>query len=132
VTAAPLSQPRLTVLLVDDRLPFRAAARSMLEAESGYLVVGEAETGEQAVDLARRLRPDLILMDVRLPGISGLDATRRILTGNPSAVVVLLSTHAEADLPADLLHCGAAGFVRKESLDPTALERFRGLPSALE
>jgi DNA-binding NarL/FixJ family response regulator len=102
----------------------------MLEAENGYRVVAEADTGEQAVDLARRLQPDLILMDVRLPGISGVDATRHILARNPSAVVVLLSTHAETDLPEDLLRCGAAGFVRKESLDPTALERLRRPPSS--
>jgi DNA-binding NarL/FixJ family response regulator len=116
------------VLLVDDQPPFRLAARTLLDAEDGYVIVAEADTGEQAVDLACRLRPDLILMDIRLPGISGIEATRRILARIPSALVVLLSTHAEADLPADLLHCGAAGFIRKESLDPTALEHLLRLP----
>jgi two-component system invasion response regulator UvrY len=128
VSAAPLSQHPLTVLLVDDQPPFRLAARTLLDAEDGYVIVAEADTGEQAVDLACRLRPDLILMDIRLPGISGIEATRRILARIPSALVVLLSTHAEADLPADLLHCGAAGFIRKESLDPTALEHLLRLP----
>jgi len=120
----PVSAPPLTVLLVDDQLPFRVAARTLFEAEEDYIVVAEAGTGEEAVDLAQRLRPDVIVMDVRLPGLSGIDATRHILSVNPAALVVLVSTHAEADLPADLLHCGAAGFVRKESLDPTALGRL--------
>lgn len=118
---------RLTVLLVDDQLPFRVAARSLLEAEEGYDVVGEAGDGEQAVELARLLRPDVVLMDVRLPGISGIEATRRILASDPLTIVVLLSTHAAADLPADLLDCGAAGFLRKEALDPTSLEQLVGL-----
>jgi DNA-binding NarL/FixJ family response regulator len=124
VTAAPAAPTQLGVLLVDDQLPFRRAARSLLEAEDGYHVLGEARNGEEAVTLARQLRPELILMDVRLPGINGIEATRQILAHDPNVVVVLLSTHSQADLPADLLHCGAAGFLRKEALDPTALDQL--------
>src|SRR5439155_1443080 len=67
------------VLIVDDQEPFRLAARMVVEATEGFEVVGEAETGEEGVELARTLEPDLVLMDVNLPGINGLDATRQIL-----------------------------------------------------
>ena len=98
------------------------AARSLLESDDTYVVVGEASDGESAVELAQSLQPELILVDVRLPGMNGIEATRRILVRNPETIIVLLSTHQVADLPPDLLHCGAAGFLRKESLNPTALE----------
>jgi DNA-binding NarL/FixJ family response regulator len=124
VTAAPAARTQLGVLLVDDQLPFRRAARSLLEAEDGYRVVGEARNGEEAVTLSGRLRPEVVLMDVRLPGISGIEATRQILAVDPQVVVVLVSTHSQADLPSDLLRCGAAGFLRKESLDPTTLDEL--------
>ena len=122
MSAAPATVRKLRVLLVDDQPPFRMAARSLLEADDTYVVVGEASDGQDAVALARTLRPELILMDVRLPGMNGIEATRRILMGDPATIVVLLSTHQVADLPPDLLQCGAAGFLRKEALNPTALE----------
>ena len=124
MSGLPITRHRLRVLLVDDQLPFRAAARQLLETEDGYDVVGEAADGEEAVELAIALQPELILMDVRLPGINGIEATRRILRRLPLAVVVLLSTHRASDLPPDLLDCGAAGFVRKEALDPSTLEQL--------
>ncbi|MGH2766519.1 MAG: response regulator transcription factor, partial [Actinomycetota bacterium] len=68
------------VLIVDDQEPFRQAARAVVELTDGFEVAGEAETGEAAVDAARGLGPDLVLMDVNLPGIDGLEATRRILS----------------------------------------------------
>jgi two-component system invasion response regulator UvrY len=122
MTTASAAPTQLGVLLVDDQAPFLQAARSLLEAEGRYQVLAEAHNGEEAVALAHQLQPQLILMDVRLPGISGIEATRRILASHPHVVIVLLSTHSEADLPTDLLRCGAAGFLRKESLDPTTLE----------
>jgi two-component system invasion response regulator UvrY len=122
MTTASAAPTQLGVLLVDDQAPFLRAARSLLEVEGRYQVLAEAHNGEEAVALAHQLQPQLILMDVRLPGISGIEATRRILASHPRVVIVLLSTHSEADLPTDLLRCGAAGFLRKESLDPTTLE----------
>lgn len=129
MSVAKTEVPRFRVLLVDDQWAFRMAARSVLEADDAYVVVGEATDGESAVALALCLRPNVILMDVRLPGINGIEATRQILAGNPTTTVVLLSTHRGADLPADLLDCGAAGFVPKESLDPAVLARLLAEPS---
>jgi CheY-like chemotaxis protein len=77
------TRTRRSVLLVDDHRAFRVAVRSVLDAEPTYTVVAEATDGEEAVALARRLRPDLVLMDVRLPGINGIEATRRILAQEP-------------------------------------------------
>jgi two-component system invasion response regulator UvrY len=118
-------QPR-SVLLVDDQRQFRVTVRSLLDGEASYVVVGEADDGEEAVELARSLRPDVVLMDVRLPGINGIEATRRILASAPTTTVVLLSTVRRAALPADLLGCGAVGFLQKEDVDPVALQALIG------
>jgi DNA-binding NarL/FixJ family response regulator len=109
------------VLLVDDHPAFRRAVRGLLDAEPAFVVVGEAGDGEEAVDVAVRMGPDLVVMDVRLPGITGIEATRRILAQRPWTTVVLVSTVRRADLPADLLDCGAVGFLPKESVDAIAL-----------
>jgi two-component system invasion response regulator UvrY len=125
VPASDVARPR-SVLLVDDHRPFRVTVRSLLAGEPSYVVVGEAGDGEDAVELARSLRPDVVLMDVRLPGINGIEATRRILASAPATAVVLLSTVRRAALPADLLHCGAVGFLQKEDMDPAALAELIG------
>ena len=108
------------VLIVDDQAPFRTAARTVVDLADGFEVVGEAHTGEHAVDAARTLRPDLILMDVNLPGIDGSEATRRILAGaDPAAVpvVLLLSTYDAAEYARRAPECGAAAYVPKSELD---------------
>jgi DNA-binding NarL/FixJ family response regulator len=104
------------VLIVDDQPQFRRAAALLIHATDGLMLAGEAETGEEAVTMAKDLTPDLVLMDVRLPGIDGPEATRRILAESPGIRVILLSTYEAADLP-DLEHCGATRFVRKQDLD---------------
>jgi len=110
------------VLIVDDQQPFRLAARMVVEATDGFEVVGEAETGESSVDLARALGPDLVLMDVNLPGIDGLEATRQILAGGDHPVVVLLlSTYEEAEYAPRAAECGAAAYIPKSELDPERL-----------
>lgn len=109
------------VLVVDDQAPFRAAARGLVARLDGFAVVGEAGSGEEAVDLARRLAPDLVLMDIKLPGIDGLAATAQVLAERPGTVVVLLSTYPPEDLPAGALDAGAAAYLRKEDLTPEAL-----------
>jgi two-component system, NarL family, invasion response regulator UvrY len=109
------------VLVVDDQAPFRAIARQVVDLTPGFAVVGEAESGEEAVRLALELRPRLILMDINLPGINGIEATRQITTAAPDTLVVLLSTYRESDLPADALDSGARRYVHKEDFEPGVL-----------
>jgi len=107
------------VLIVDDQAPFRRAARAVVTATPGFEVVGEAESGEEAVRMADALAPGLVLMDINLPGINGIEATRRIMTNHPDAVVMLLSTYQADDLPADADECGAVAYVHKEDFGPS-------------
>jgi DNA-binding NarL/FixJ family response regulator len=111
------------VLIVDDQEPFRVAARMVVEATEGFEVAGEAETGEDSVAMARDLAPDLVLMDVNLPGIDGLEATRRILAEGGPAVVLLLSTYEEEEYAPRAAECGAAAYIPKAVFGPDRLER---------
>ncbi len=110
------------VLIVDDQEPFRLAARMVVEATDGFDVVGEAETGEDSVTMARELEPDLVLMDVNLPGINGLDATRQILEGSDAVVVLLLSTYEEEEYAPRAAECGAKAYIPKAVFGPDRLE----------
>jgi DNA-binding NarL/FixJ family response regulator len=113
----------IRVLIVDDQEPFRMAARMVVDATEGFEVVGEAESGEASVEMARELSPDLVLMDVNLPGINGLDATRQILAGGSDKVVVLLlSTYEEEEYAPRAAECGAAAYIPKAVFGPDRLE----------
>ncbi len=114
------------VLIVDDQAPFRAIARQVVELTPGFCVVGEAEAGEDAVRLADELSPRVVLMDINMGGISGIEATRQIVSTDPSIAVVLLSTYRESDLPADALDCGARRYVHKEDFEPGVLHDVIG------
>ncbi len=118
---APLDA--VSVLIVDDQAPFRSAARTVVTLAPGFEVLGEAETGEEAVATATSRRPGLILMDINLPGISGIEATRQIVAADDTTKVILLSTYTEDDLPADARSCGALAYVHKEDLSPAAAHR---------
>jgi DNA-binding NarL/FixJ family response regulator len=109
------------VLIVDDHAPFRGAARTVVALTEGFEVAGEAETGEDAVNAARALAPDLVLMDVHLPGIDGDEASRRILQGAQRPVILLLSTHDPLEYGPLAAECGAAAYLAKEEFGPDTL-----------
>lgn len=118
---APTGDPACSVLIVDDQAPFRSAARSLVGLIAGWRVIGEVSSGEDAIEAASAERPDLVLMDINLPGISGIEATRRIVAADPGVSVVLLSTYAADDLPEDARSCGAVGYIGKADLTPRRL-----------
>ena len=111
------------VLIVDDQKPFRAVARMVVELTDGFELVGEAVTGEDSVISARVLKPDLVLMDVNLPGINGLEATEQILAGPTPPVVLVLSTYEPEEYAARAVGVGAAAYIPKSAFDPEALVR---------
>jgi two-component system invasion response regulator UvrY len=109
------------VLIVDDQPPFRSVARTVVSLAPGFSVAGEVESGEESVETMKSLDARLVLMDINLGGMNGIEATRRIIAEHPDTVVILLSTYTEADLPADARTCGAARYVHKEDLSPAVI-----------
>ncbi len=110
------------VLIVDDQAAFRSAARLVVEMSDGFEVVGEAETAEDGFAQLQQLHPDLVLMDVNLPGIDGLEATRLIVQRPEPPVVVVLSTYAAGEYAERAIAAGAANFISKSDFDPLSLE----------
>jgi DNA-binding NarL/FixJ family response regulator len=117
------------VLVVDDQEPFRVAARTVVEMTPGFEMVGEAASGEEAVRAARALGPDLVLMDVVLPGIDGLAATRLITHDDADVCVLLLSTYDMAAFRSQVEASGAAGFLQKGAFGPDVLLELLGSAS---
>ena len=109
------------VLVVDDQAPFRSIASQLVSMTPGVAVTGEAASGEEAVRLAAELLPQVVLMDINLPGINGIEATRRIVDALPGTIVILVSTYTAEDLPTGAGTCGARRYVRKEDFDPLIL-----------
>ena len=117
------------VLVADDQAPFRKAARSVLGATAEFELVGEATSGEEAVALADSLRPDLVLMDIKMAGIGGIEAARSIATAHPETMTILVSTYREEDLPPQARACGAAAYLHKSDLGGHVLrELWNGRP----
>jgi DNA-binding NarL/FixJ family response regulator len=108
---------KISVLLVDDHALVRRGFRRMLEDESDITVVGEASDGMEAVTQANHLKPQVVVMDCALPGISGLVATRQILEANPQIAVLMLSMHTEETWVRQALDAGARGYVLKNAVD---------------
>jgi DNA-binding NarL/FixJ family response regulator len=104
----------IRVLLADDQALVRTGFRMILKGEADIEVVGEAADGAQAVDGARRLAPDVVVMDVRMPHVDGLEATRRILAGNPAPRVLMLTTFDRDEYVFEALRAGASGFLLKD------------------
>jgi DNA-binding NarL/FixJ family response regulator len=105
----------ITVLLAEDHTIVREGFRKMLELEGGLQVVGEAQDGRQAVDLANKLRPAVILMDIAMPLLNGLEATRQVLKTCPDAKVLILSAHSDDAYVKNAMEVGAVGFLVKQT-----------------
>ncbi len=112
------------VLVVDDQAPFRAAARAVIARVQGFELVAEATSGEQAVELVDQLLPAVVLMDINMGVMDGIEATRVITTARPATFVILVSTYTESDLPSAARSCGAAAYVNKDELSPRVLRRI--------
>jgi len=108
---------KLKVLLVDDHALVRRGFRRMLEDEPTFQVAGEASDGQEAVDLAEQLRPDVIVMDCALPQMNGIEASRRILAKLPDTAILMLSMHSEDTLVKQAMEAGARGYILKNAMD---------------
>ncbi len=106
---------RITVLLAEDHTVVREGLRTLLEAEGDIAVVGEAESGRRAVQLTRKLRPAVVVMDIAMPRLNGLEATRQILKVSPDTMVLILSAHGDDAYVEQTIALGAAGFLLKQT-----------------
>src|ERR1051325_5538982 len=116
---------KINVLLADDHTVVRQGFRALLEAEQDIAVVGEAETGRQAGGLARKLRPDVVLMDIAMPTLNGLEATRQILKELPDIKVLILSSYSDDEYVRQLTEAGAAGYLLKQTAAAELLKAIR-------
>jgi pilus assembly protein CpaE len=114
----------LSVMVVDDQAPFRMAARAVIRRSEGFTLAGEAENGVKALELANEIHPDVVLMDINMPEMGGIEATRRIVAELPNTFVILCSTYDISDLPPDATESGARAYVHKEQLGATTLRRL--------
>ena len=112
------------VLTVDDQAVFRAAARNVIDATPGFEPAGDAASGPEALELFSRVRAQLALVDVRMPGMGGVETARLLRTADPALVVVLISLEDAASLPFSTSACGAAALVRKQDFCPTLLREL--------
>ncbi len=110
------SLKKTTILIVDDSTIVRKSLCSLLKSEGHFTVVGQARNGREGVRLARTLRPDVILMDIAMPVLNGLEATREILTANPQAKVLMLSAHSDDAYIERMTAVGAFGFIEKQKV----------------
>jgi len=113
------------ILLVDDHHMIREGLRSLVEKDTKYEIVGEADDGREAVDIAAKVRPDVVIMDVAMPNLNGVEATRRILRDAPDTKVIALSIHTDRQYVGRMLEAGASGYVLKDNA-------FEALSTAIE
>jgi two-component system, NarL family, invasion response regulator UvrY len=119
----PVNGP-LGVLVVDDQAPFRAAVKAVLRRLEEFEVVGEASSGPEAVAMVERLGPALVLMDINMVNMDGIEATRRIVASRPEVVVILFSTYDLDDLPDEAVSSGARAYIHKERIGGETLRRL--------
>ena len=112
------------VLVVDDQAPFRAAARAVIARVQDFELIAEATSGEEAVAMVNELEPAVVLMDINMGLLDGLEATKLITDRHPQTMVILVSTYTEDDMPPAARTCGAAAYVNKDELSPRVLRRL--------
>ena len=117
----------LRIVIVDDHAVVRRGVRALLESQPGWEVAGEAVTGREAVDLAKRLCPDIVVMDLSLPELNGLDAARQILKDSPRTEVLVLTMHHSEELVRNVLQAGARGYVLKSDADESLIAAVESL-----
>jgi len=115
----------LRVLIADDHKLFREGLRRVLELDGGFTVVGEAATGEQALSLMRHVTCDLVLMDINMPELNGVEATKRIRAEYPDVAVLVLTIHDDREYLLEVLKAGAAGYLLKDVEPATLMEAMR-------
>ena len=113
-----------SVVVVDDQTPFRQAAKAVLRRLSGFEFVGEASNGLEAIELVDALRPELVLMDINMPEMGGIEAARRMVSAHPEVVVFLCSTYDVNDLPPGAADSGASAYLNKERFGAELLRRL--------
>ena len=111
------------VLTVDDHEPFLEVAHEMISGTPGFEAVGEVTSAAEALAAAETIHPDLVLIDVHMPEMSGIEASRRLSADHPELVVVLISTADPSELPAAARNCGAVDILRKQDLGPATMRR---------
>jgi DNA-binding NarL/FixJ family response regulator len=120
-----LPTKQIAVLLADDHTTFRRSLKVMVELDGDIEVVGEAKNGGEAVRLAMRLHPQVIVMDIAMPVLNGLDATRQILEASPTTRVVVLSAHPDPEYIKQAVLCGASGYLIKQSSTQVLAQAIR-------
>jgi two-component system invasion response regulator UvrY len=122
---ASIPRPKVRTIVVDDQLAFREVLRNLVGATPGFELVGEANSGEDAIAAVDAVSPDMVLMDVRMPGLGGIETARRLARTHPKILLVLISVHGLEELPSGLLEGKEpAVFVHKQSLRPRMLRQL--------
>jgi DNA-binding NarL/FixJ family response regulator len=114
----------VAVVTVDDQEVFRSVAREVVEATDGFEPAGEAATGEEALRLVDEVKPQLVLVDVRMPGMDGVETARRLSRAHPDLVIVLISLEDRSSVPSTIEDSGAVAFVRKQDFGPATLRKL--------
>ncbi len=117
----------IKVLLADDHAIVRQGLKLILAAQPDFEVVGEAANGREAAELAEKLKPDIVLMDVQMPDLNGIEATRRMVAANSRIKVLVLSMHKEALYVREVLKAGARGYILKDAIDTELLSAMRSV-----
>jgi two-component system, NarL family, invasion response regulator UvrY len=119
-----VAEERVRVWVVDDQPSFRRAAAATVAATDDFAMAGDCESAESAIELIPDGSAGIVLMDIHMPGMDGIEATRRIRAAHPELIVLLTSTYDVEDLPWEAADCGAAGYLHKEDLSPDVLTRI--------